>query len=82
MQKPSIFWPENMVSHCRGSVVACPALALTLHDLTEDLEVRRLLLPAACVYSRRARCSCCSQYCLPHTHNTNPTLLPDSGKFR
>jgi hypothetical protein len=34
---------------------------------TDDLEVS-LLLPAACVYSRLALCSCCSQYCLSTTN--------------
>ncbi len=39
---------------------------------TDDLEVS-LLLPAACVYSRLALCSCCSQYCLS-TNNKNSSL--------
>jgi hypothetical protein len=45
---------------------------------TDDLEVS-LLLPAACVYSRLALCSCCSQYCLSTTNKNNNHKVPGCG---
>jgi hypothetical protein len=45
---------------------------------TDDLEVS-LLLPAACVYSRLALCSCCSQYCLSITNNNKNYKVSGRG---